>query len=74
MLHSCRGIEQDYLIRKNPHVTKDGGKECILGAETTASGLADAPHHKQPEVFTEDDREPVDDITDIGIEGNQSAG
>jgi hypothetical protein len=55
-------------------MTEDRGKERILGAETTATCLADTTHHKEPEVFGNSDREPVDDITDVGIEGEETPG
>jgi hypothetical protein len=53
-------------------MTEDRGKERILGTETPASGLADTTHHEEPKIFGSGDREPVDDITYIGIEGEES--
>jgi hypothetical protein len=53
-------------------MTEDSGKERILGTETAATSLADTSHHKEPEVIGNADREPVDDIADIGIEGEET--
>ena len=53
-------------------MTENSGKERILGTETTTAGLADATHDEQPEIFGNADREPVDDIADIGVEGEES--
>src|SRR5665647_1313195 len=55
-------------------MTENCRKECILGAETSPPGLADASHHQQPEIFCNRDREPVDDITDIRVECEEPAG
>jgi hypothetical protein len=74
MLHTRRRIKQDYLIWKEPHVTEDGGKERILGAETPATSLADATHHEKPEVFCYGDREPIDNITYIRVKCKESTG
>src|SRR5512137_2958939 len=71
MLHSRRRVKQDYFIREKSHMTKNRGKECIFGTKTPASGLADPPHDKKAKVICNTDREAIDDIADIRIQGEE---
>ena len=74
MLHSGRCVKQDYFIGEKSHMTKNCRKECIFRTKTPASGLADTPHDKKAKVFCNTDREAVDNIADIRIQGEEPPG